>query len=904
MILRSIELSGWRCFLENVSVGPFSETLNVIHGPNGTGKSSLFEALRRALMDGHGVTGQEINEVRPWGRALSPKVTVSFRHAGAEYRVHKQFLEGAYTTLMRKENGDYRPLAEGRPADDLIRELLTKSAPGRGLSQSKHWGVAQVLWAPQGELRLTEVSGDLIDNIHKTLGFQLTDQAVGPIEAKVHERFLQYFSPQGKVKTGKGAPRLIQLQESLTKAKENKTLASESLRKAEEASRKVEDMGSRLRQLGLEAGELEKAVLKARGDADQFRALETAESAKRNEHDRIAAQYAELNSRIKAIQDVENELEDEKAALAKAESEAPILQKDWEAKAGIRREAEEQLEAVRRHAEAVSIAEREAEAARTYLDCQKTTSELAKRISQIEAAELNLAGLTEERTRLVAPDAKTIKTLRKLFQDRDEAQHAMDFALLHFEIVPEVDGRLDVIKGEEPGTLKLSAGAIAKVKGSPQIVTVLEGIARMVISGPPGDFATYRQTYREKMDKIQALAQPFGIMELDALEGLYDKACQLDTKLGQAQKALDVLCEGDNRTALMSEHARLEAMAANLTESHPGWNKTAPDPELLKRVARDLKREHDASVRESERIWKSSTEAVSKAKECYESTARQIAEAKLNIKKTGSRLTDLANDGQTKGQRSESLKGFLLDRDATGEALKDISKKIADFGGNPLEALTKLDKSLEFTRSEIQKTRDMERTAAGNLEILVAGGPYSVLASAEEEIGRLEEAIRQDQLGMDSIKMLNDTLSDCRSTMVAAYAHPVEEAATRLMHRIAGGGIGKIGISDQMVPSGVSPERNDELIALENLSGGEQEQLYFATRLALAEVLAKDERQMVVLDDVLTATDTPRFARILTILEEAADRLQVLVLTCHPERYRALTGAQFIDLEMMKDGGS
>jgi len=148
--------------------------------------------------------------------------------------------------------------------------------------------------------------------------------------------------------------------------------------------------------------------------------------------------------------------------------------------------------------------------------------------------------------------------------------------------------------------------------------------------------------------------------------------------------------------------------------------------------------------------------------------------------------------------------------------------------------------------------------------------------------------------------MLNDTLGDCRSTIVAAYARPVEEAATRLMHRITGRGIGKIEISDQMVPSGVSPERSDELVGLENLSGGEQEQLYFATRLALAEVLAKEERQMVVLDDVLTATDTPRFARILTILEEAADRLQVLVLTCHPERYRALGEAKFIDLESIR----
>ena len=71
---------------------------------------------------------------------------------------------------------------------------------------------------------------------------------------------------------------------------------------------------------------------------------------------------------------------------------------------------------------------------------------------------------------------------------------------------------------------------------------------------------------------------------------------------------------------------------------------------------------------------------------------------------------------------------------------------------------------------------------------------------------------------------------------------------------------------------------------------------------ALADVLARGERQLVVLDDVLTATDTGRFARVMGVLEEAAQRLQVLILTCHPERYRGLAGANFVDLEAIVRG--
>jgi len=100
----------------------------------------------------------------------------------------------------------------------------------------------------------------------------------------------------------------------------------------------------------------------------------------------------------------------------------------------------------------------------------------------------------------------------------------------------------------------------------------------------------------------------------------------------------------------------------------------------------------------------------------------------------------------------------------------------------------------------------------------------------------------------------------------------------------------------------MTPELADGPVPIESASGGEREQIYLATRLALAEVLAKDERQLVVLDDVLTATDTGRLARVMGILEEVAQRLQVLILTCHPARYGGLRDAKFFDLEAIVRG--
>jgi len=159
-----------------------------------------------------------------------------------------------------------------------------------------------------------------------------------------------------------------------------------------------------------------------------------------------------------------------------------------------------------------------------------------------------------------------------------------------------------------------------------------------------------------------------------------------------------------------------------------------------------------------------------------------------------------------------------------------------------------------------------------------------------------------EDLRSSSIELLHKMVSQRRAEVTAAVAAPVEAGATRIFQRIAGTRLGRVQLGESFEPSGVVPELAGAAVGLDSISGGEQEQLHLATRLALADVLAKEERQLVVLDDVLTATDTGRFARVMAILEEAAQRLQVLILTCHPERYGGLDAARFFDLESLLRG--
>jgi uncharacterized protein YhaN len=78
------------------------------------------------------------------------------------------------------------------------------------------------------------------------------------------------------------------------------------------------------------------------------------------------------------------------------------------------------------------------------------------------------------------------------------------------------------------------------------------------------------------------------------------------------------------------------------------------------------------------------------------------------------------------------------------------------------------------------------------------------------------------------------------------------------------------------------------LILFPDLSRGAREQLLLALRAAIALELAKKEPPCLVLDDVLVHTDPVRQRNVLDYLETLSQQVQIVILTCHEERYRGV----------------
>ena len=895
MILQKLGVSHWRSLLDDVSLGPFSERLNVIHAPNGTGKSSLFEALRRALFDAHHVSGAEIQAIRPWGRDLSPSVFVEFSENGDTYRVEKTFLAGASAKLLRMEDGKFQPVADSRNADARIRELLAADAPGRGLSKQEHWGLAQVLWAPQGELRLSNISGTAAERLRSALGVQLSGESGGRLEERIGERFQQFFTSSGKdYRKGKNAAPIIALQERRDEVRAALTDLREKQQDFEEASRLVEDARHRRNQARNEAEALQKTLAETRTKAERYETLQEQKKNKREAADFAKQRYDGIAETIERIATARKEI----ARLEEALKQADARKSDLEAEAA---NAKKRLEEARRDREAarskrgrVTEQQKKIDDARDYLGCRKDLDELQKRLAKLGELQKSLDAARKRRGERVAPEAKAIAEVRKWIGKREAAKAALSASQVHLTLTPEkavevhnlTDDAKDQATANEPFTLS----------GDELVEVQVDGFGRIRASGPEGGADEHRDAIAKAEARIAKLTQPFGESDPDALQALREKAEQADREIANLEEKIDEVLGEDEADQLARSRRELEARLAGYEKAHTAWQSEAPVIADLQETYATLNQEIATAIEKAEDTFDTrQSEHTAAEKELGELSARIKAD-RHTLESEKERLRELTKDDRSDADRDQAKSDALMAWQAAKEQAEKAEAELTEFPGDPAKELKTLEKQCEALEVSEAKARDEEKTAEGRLQTLAADGTYSKLVQCEEELTDLEARIERESVRMRAIRLLHDTVAECKSAVIASVAAPVEQRASRMLARVVGPRLGNLRLTQSFVPEAVAPELASDPVDLGNLSGGEQEQLFLIARLALADVLARDQRQMVVLDDVLNATDSGRHARLLNLLEEVSERLQIVILTCHPERYRALEGAEFFEL--------
>ncbi len=164
-------------------------------------------------------------------------------------------------------------------------------------------------------------------------------------------------------------------------------------------------------------------------------------------------------------------------------------------------------------------------------------------------------------------------------------------------------------------------------------------------------------------------------------------------------------------------------------------------------------------------------------------------------------------------------------------------------------------------------------------------------AEASEKLARIEREAK-------AVKLLRETAERAYAEAQGALMEPVYREAAPLLQIIRPGTTFHMNRDtmqlEQVLRDGFEEDFKD-------LSGGAREQLAVVVRIALAKVFARQQRALpLILDDILGWTDDRRLRAMLNVLERTAQDLQVILLTCHPNRFRGLSGAQTYALDALK----
>jgi DNA repair exonuclease SbcCD ATPase subunit len=233
----------------------FGPGLNVVHGPNDRGKSTLTEAVRAALLVAPG--SAEARTFVPWNSAAGqfPRVSITFECQGATWKLEKVFAPGsrAKASLDKSTDGGtrYQPHAQGRDVEGKLRDLLQwgLAAPGgRGATHRSETFLTTALLGKQGEVSAifeASLKGDQDDSGRTLVTRALDALGQDPLVTKLLERLKDRT---GEVYTAKGR-HSRKLDSPLVRAQSELREREARVRALEEAARQGKEIEQEVVQL-------------------------------------------------------------------------------------------------------------------------------------------------------------------------------------------------------------------------------------------------------------------------------------------------------------------------------------------------------------------------------------------------------------------------------------------------------------------------------------------------------------------------------------------------------------------------------------------------------------------------------------------------------------------------------
>lgn len=273
---------------------------------------------------------------------------------------------------------------------------------------------------------------------------------------------------------------------------------------------------------------------------------------------------------------------------------------------------------------------------------------------------------------------------------------------------------------------------------------------------------------------------------------------------------------------------------------------------------------------------------ASQAQTAHEAAARELAAAQA--------LLEAPDRAERLATANRDLVDTRAEQTALATHIEEIGKQVAgarpDILQQDVERYRKSAEQHEKRHSERKDTLlrlDVELQAAG------AQGLEERRVELERDLAQARRRLDELRRRASALDHLLNLLRAKRRALTRRLQAPLQKHLNRYLQLLLPQA--SLEIDENLSPGPLTRTGTNgaETGDFEALSFGAREQMVVISRLAYADLLQEAGRPtLIILDDALVHSDEDRLAQMKRVLFDAATRHQILLFTCHPEKWRDL----------------
>lgn len=882
--------------LDNFEVD-LTDGLNVISGPNETGKSTLMKAVWFALTRRCTSQAQEIREIEP-NSGGTPEVEVHLKVDGTRYELEKVFAgqRGQVSLRVDRSEGgidDYT----GEDADEVIRDALGFGEASGRTGVPEHFGFWPAVWVGQEERQMDpgkHLAGDgnpeSISSVLAEIGGDVLAGSGADLVERAREKYREFYTESGNLTERSGAPlheakqRRDEAKERFENLRQKRERYEEDLDEHDRVQREIEMIDEQLPELREEAEEAQEdfqRVQELQNELERKEAkLETAEGKVDRLNDRLDRRES-LRENIEILEEEEEEKEVEinrrKEALDAHRDRRDELAEAKDRSERERDERKRQERRLRAHLDVLRAQER-------LESIEESLGELGDLIGKRDDLTSNVASITIEED-----DIGRIESLKEA---RDQAQTRLETAAAQLQFSAERD--IDVLVGDE--ALSLSEGEEVDRRIDEPTTIAIDSHLRIRVEPGGEDLASIREDAREAKEEYDDALGELGVHSLADARSQLQRKNRLETQLDSVKEQIEnLLPEGEedlDEAKIQAEQAVETAEEKRETHTESDEDEPLPADEDAVRDRLDALEEELAEAtedveekREAVQEHDSKTQSLRAELQKAETQAEGIWESLERARK------DLEQHQEEHGP-DEEIQEALVDAEDQLEAKREdveaLQSELDDLNAEELEARKeRTEDTLEKTEEEREDLNEQLNKIRGRLESEELRGLHARLEEARQKLEEAQVDVDRLQRHAEAAKLLYETLTASRAEARKKYLAPLREEVEELLDRFFDAERSSVEFGEQFDLQQLS-RTSDGSFEFDQLSTGAKQQLGVLVRLAMARLIARDHPHPVFLDDTLSDTDPERFEAIANILRSVAREMQIILTTCHHDRHRRL----------------